>query len=513
MQNEESYDYVVVGAGSAGCVVAARLLKRTDARILLLEAGGTDDADAVHRTDILSMVSLWGPQGTVWGYETVPQPGLGGRTISVPQGRMLGGGSSVNAMMWVRGNRRDFDGWRDLGNEGWGYEDVLPYFRRSESYEESVSRYRGVGGPLSVVPYARPAEVSRAFVAAAGELGFDGPGDYNGERQENTAFFYQSTRTKDNRRASTAVAYLQPVLGHPRLTVVTGATATRLVLRGGRAAGVEYLRDGEPHTATARAEVVLSAGALATPRLLMLSGIGPDAELRGHGIDPVVDLPGVGRNLQDHLLFGVAYESPRELPVPELLSEAGLFTTARPSGEDAAPDLQYFFGPVQFVDERYKTDAPGFTFAPILARPRSRGTVTLASADVLAPPVVDPHYLEAEEDLEVLVRGITLARELARTRALTPFRGRELAPGADVTSPAGLARYVRESASTVWHPVGTCRMGADGGSVVDARLRVHGVDGLRIADASVMPAITTGNTNAAVVMIGEKAADLIGADA
>ncbi|MFD4391077.1 GMC family oxidoreductase [Streptomyces sp. NPDC058486] len=513
MTGEESFDLIVVGAGSAGGVVAARLLEDPDVRVLLLEAGADDRDERIHRTDIPSMVSLWGGD-TAWGYETVPQPGLDGRTVPLPQGRVLGGGSSVNAMMYVRGNRRDFDRWRDLGNEGWGHDDVLPYFRRAEDYSGGAGEHRSTGGPLAVTDYPRPAPVSEAFVAAADELGHPGPIDYNAERQENGGFYYQSTRSKDGRRSSVASAYLDPVRDHPGLTLATGATVTRVLVEGGRATGVTYLRDGVPHTARTTGEVILAAGALATPKLLMLSGIGPSGELRRHGITPLVDLPGVGRNLQDHLLLGVGYESLSDLPFPELLAEAGLFVHTRPEpGPADSPDLQYFFGPVQFVDDRYKTEGPGFTFAPILAQPHSRGTVTLASADPTALPVVDPRYLSEESDLDVLVRGIELARELAHTAALTPYRGRELAPGADLTSRTELAAYVRASASTVWHPAGTCRMGPDAGAVVDSALRVHGVEGLRVADASVMPAITAGNTNAATIMIGERAADLVRADA
>ncbi|MFC0544852.1 GMC family oxidoreductase [Kutzneria chonburiensis] len=512
MDNHGAYDYVVVGAGTAGSVLARRLVDGSDCRVLVLEAGGPDYADAVHRTDIGSMTSLWGNADVTWPHVTTPQPNLNGRTIPVPQGKVLGGGSSVNAMMHVRGNRLDFDHWNYLGNEGWSHRDVVPYFRSSEDFDGGASEYRGVGGPLRVISYPEPSEVSQAFVAAAEELGFGAAGqDYNGAWQDEGAFFYQSARYDRDRRCSTADAYLRPVLANPNLTVLTGARACRVLIEGGRAFGVEYVRDGLLQRATVDGEVILACGAFASPQLLMLSGIGPVEHLRDNNIRAVVDLPGVGRNLQDHLLFGVGYESRREQKFPQLLAEAGLFTHTRPRCEAASPDLQFFFGPIQYVDETYRIDGPAFTFAPILARPQSRGTVTLRSKDPADLVVVDPHYLECSADLDVLVDAISLARELVGAKAFAPFRGRELAPGDEVRDRAGLVRYVRESASTVWHPVGTCKMGKDREAVVDSALRVHGVAGLRVADASIMPTITSGNTNAATIMIAEKAADMISA--
>ena len=513
MTFDDTFDVVVVGAGSAGCVIARRLVDRGDCRVLLLESGGPDERPAIHDTDIGSMTSLWSDPATAWPHVTVAQHGLDGRTVQIPQGRVLGGGSSVNAMMFVRGNRRDFDHWHRLGNDGWSYRDVLPYFRRCEDFVDGADEYRGVDGPLTVVHYERASDASRAFAAAAVELGYRRPGfDYNGAQQENGPFFYQSTRSKDNQRSSTATAYLRPVLAHPGLTVRTGAQVTRVLLDGLSAVGVEYIVDGTLHRVRADAQVVVTAGALTTPQLLMLSGIGPAAYLSGHGIATTVDLPGVGQNLQDHLLFGVGYESRRELPPPALLAEAGMFLYTGPAPEIASPDLQFFFGPIQFVADEYRVDGPGFTFAPILTQPRSRGTVGLRSGDPTDLPVIDPHYLEDDADLDVLVRGIELSRELVNTRAFDGLRGRELAPGDAVSNRAGLARYVRANASTVWHPVGTCRMGSDGDAVVDDRLRVHGVSRLRVADASIMPTITCGNTNAATIMIAERAADLIAAD-
>ena len=502
-----SFDYVIVGAGAAGCVIARRLLDGSDATVLLLEAGGTDDRPDVHATDIASMVSLWGSPDTAWQYRTVPQAGCGGRQIGVPQGKMIGGGSSVNAMLYVRGNRRDYDNWNHLGNEGWSYDDLLPRFKRAENYPGGDPAYRGTGGPLQIARYDHPSDISVAFTQAAKELGFTADGsDYNGSQQENAGFLYQSLRTAGNQRCSAGAAYLRPVLGHPRLTVRTGVQATRLLLRDTRATGVEYLEDGQLRQATATTEVVLSCGTFGSPKLLMLSGIGRAEQLRSIGITPVADLPGVGRNLQDHVLFGVGWECRAAQSPPQLLAEAGLFARSRPGLAAASPDLQFFVGPVQFFDDKYKTDGPGFTFAPILVQPFSRGFVELRSPDPLELPVIDPCYLQDCADVTALITGIELARELAHASPYTGLRGRELAPGHEVTSRAGLTGYIRKSASTVWHPAGTCRMGHDQNAVVDPFLRVHGVDGLRVADASILPRVTTGNTMAPCVVIGEQAA-------
>ncbi|QFY08211.1 choline dehydrogenase [Nonomuraea phyllanthi] len=495
----EGYDYVIAGGGAAGAVVAARLVERTSARVLLLEAGGEAGLPAIRQTGIPGMAALWGDPAVTWPYVTVPQAGLAGRTVPLPQGRVLGGGSSINAMLYVRGNRRDYDGWAAQGNDGWSYDEVLPCFRRAEDYGDGAGPHHGTGGPMTVSRLSAMSEVSRAFLRAAAELGFPGgeDWDYNGAVQEG-AFAYQSTRTKDEQRSSTAFSYLDPLRGHPRLTVLTGATATRVLLDGTVATGVEYVRDGAVHRAEASTEVIVSCGALASPKLLMLSGIGPAAALREHGLAVAADLPGVGANLHDHLILGVAYAARSELPLPELLAEVGLF----PPGD---PDLQLLFGPVQFVADEYRVDGPVFTFAPVLARPRSRGTLALRSADPADAPLVDPRYLAEPADLAALVRGIELCRELAHTAALCSFHDRESAPGRGTD----LAAYVRATATTVWHPVGTCRMGPDQGAVVDPALRVRGIDRLRVADASIMPSIPAGNTAAATVMIGERAADLL----
>lgn len=510
MNFERGFDYIIVGAGAAGCVIAYRLIKNLGCSVLLLEAGNPDNNPAIHNTDMQSMTSLWGSNAD-WGYSTEPEPGLGDRRISIAQGKVLGGGTSINAMMYIRGNRRNYDRWKFLGNEGWSYQEVLPYLKKSEDYEGGASAYRGVGGPLHVVNYHNPAPVSQAFVSAAMELGYAGNGwDCNGEQQENGAFFYQSTRTQDNQRCSTAVAFLKPILGHPNLTVATNALVTRLLFANQQVIGVEYLQDGKPHQVKAESEVILSCGAFESPKLLMLSGIGPAEHLQAHGIPLVVDLPGVGQNLQDHLLFGVGYRCKQEQPLPNLLSEAGLFVYTSNDIDDtsiASPDLQFFFGPVQFLEPQYLVDGPGFTFAPILVQPQSRGTVSLRSNNPNDLAVVRANYLQSDADLDVLIRGIEISRELANTRAFDEFRGEELAPGVSVTSKSELSNYIRQVASTVWHPVGTCKMGIDSDAVVNPQLQVYGVERLRVVDASIMPTITSGNTNAPTIAVGEKAAD------
>jgi len=520
-----SVDYVVVGAGSSGSVLANRLSADPGRTVLLLEAGDWDDRPEIHRVDAGSVLALltseWSPQ-LDWGYATEPEQQLGGRTVPVARGKVVGGSSSVNALMWVRGNPADYDRWSHQGNPGWAFEDVLPYFKRAESYAGpgAGSPLRGGDGPVHVRALDEPSPIARAFVRAAGELGYasDAMFDYNGPQQHGNGFFYQTTRTGANRRSSTATAYLSPALDRPNLRVEVRAQATRLVMAERRVVGIEYLQDGELHSVEVGREVIVSAGAFESPKLLMLSGIGPAQHLKEHGIAAVQDLPGVGKNLQDHVFVPVCYEARQEHPAGALLSEAGLFTHTGGSPEVAecgqfpSPDLQFTFGPVKFLPPTASPEqweGPGFTFAPIALLPESRGEVRLRSDDPSATAEVRANYLESEADLEVLLHGLKLARELARTGAFDALRGEELAPGEQVREDADLREYIRANASTLWHPVGTCRMGEDGNSVVDAELRVHGIEGLRVADASIMPEIVAGNTNAACVMIGEKAADLI----
>lgn len=509
--SDNSVDYIVVGAGTAGCILANRLSIDPHNRVSLLEMGGMDSNPAIYSKGMNPMFSLWNPGGAEnWGYKTVPQPGLGGRSIDIARGKVLGGSSAVNAMLYIRGNRRDFAAWTQLGNRGWSYEEALPYFKKSESYHGPASQYHGDNGPISVIDYNNPSVVSHAFIEAAATLGAtEKYNDFNGASQEAGAGFYQSTRTIDGARSSAASAFIRPILERKNFQLLPQVRVTRLLFERGRVRGVEYAGTDGVQTIRAEREVILSCGAFETPKLMMLSGLGPAKQLAAHAIPVVQDLPGVGSNLQDHLLLGVGYESMVPLDPPDLLAEAGLFTWTQPGAEQISPNLQYFFGPVQFLAPEYMTSGPGFTFAPILSQPRSRGMVTLASSDPTALARLDPQYLSREEDLAVLEYGIRYARELAHTSAFDKLRGRELAPGATVTSSSELRDYIRKVAGTVWHPVGTCRMGTDSEAVVDEQLRVHGVEGLRIVDASVMPRIVNGNPNAAIMMIAEKAADLI----
>ncbi len=509
---DSSVDYVVVGAGTAGCVLAARLSIDPHVSVALLEAGGMDTNPAIYdQSSLNSMFSLWDPkEAENWGYSTMPQPGLNGRSIDIARGKVLGGSSAINAMIYVRGNRRDFDAWGQLGNHGWTYEEVLPYFKKSETYHGPLSQYHGDNGPVSVIDYQRPSPVGHAFVQAAAELGAAQKyNDFNGATQEAGAGFYQSTRTIDGVRVTAASAFVRPILERRNLQLLSQVQATRLIVENGRARGAEYSGPDGLRTIRAEREVVVCCGAFETPKLMMLSGLGPAEQLAQHDIPVVQDLPGVGANLQDHLLLGVGFESLIPLDPPEMLAEAGLFTWTGIGSDQTSPDLQYFFGPVQFLAPEYMTNGPGFTFAPILSQPQSHGTVTLASHDPMDLARVDPQYLSRDEDIVVLEHGIRYARELAHTSAFDNLRGRELGPGEAVTSTSDLRDYIRKVARTVWHPVGTCRMGTGREAVVDDQLRVYGVEGLRIVDASVMPKLVNGNPNAAILMIAERAADLI----
>jgi choline dehydrogenase len=499
------YDYIVIGAGSAGCVVANRLTEDSNTTVLLLEAGNPDTKPEIQIPS--ECISLLGSE-VDWAYFSKPEPYLNDRKMLCSRGKVLGGSSSINFMMYIRGNPHDYDHWQALGNPGWSYQDVLPYFKKSEHQQRGASEYHGVNGELSITDIKPAAVVSQRFIDAAVAIGHDYNPDFNGAQQEG-AGPYQLT-VKDGKRHSTAAAFLLPILQRPNLTTMTGALVTRLLFEGTCAVGVEYLQEGTLHQIQVNQEVILSAGAFDSPKLLMLSGIGDAEYLQAIGIPVVADLPGVGQNLQDHVLVTIVQEATQAVQPASTSNgiEAGLFLH---SGQnlDVAPDLQCFFGPIQFLSPGYVPAVYGFTGAVSLTRLQNRGSVRLNSLDPKDAPMLQMNYLQSQADVQKLVVGIKLIRQLFETSAFDRFRGQEIAPGANVQSDEAISAYIRDTCSTVWHPVGTCKMGTDSMAVVDPELRVHGIEGLWVVDASIMPSITTGNTNAPTIMIGEKAADFI----
>ena len=498
------HDVVVVGAGSAGCVVVRRLVD-AGLRVLLLEAGGSDDDPRIQEPARLFEVQRTEHD---WCYTTVGQPAAGGRRLAYPRGKVLGGSSSLYAMIHARGHRNDYDTWAYVGNAGWGYDDVLPVFKRSEDFDGGESEYRGMGGPLNVLSRYEPHPVLASIVEAAQQAGIPRNEDYNGAELDGVSFI--QLNIKDGRRHSSASAFLRPVWDAPNLTVRTGCQALRLLLEDGRCVGVAYARDGAVEEARAEHEVVVSAGAIDSPKLLLLSGIGPAGELARHGIDVTVELPGVGENLTDHLYAGLVHAAAKPVPpaVPGLQqAHAHSFLRTRPGLP--GPDLQTLLVHLPVGPEDTAIEGDGFTLASMLVRTTSSGNLRLASADPADAPLIDPGFLRCEIDVETIAIGLERCREIAAQPALDEWRGEELYPGPDVRTRDELRDFVRRTAATIYHPVGTCKMGVDELAVVDPELRVYGVDGLRVADASVMPLITSANTHVPSVLIGERAAGFV----
>lgn len=504
--NKESYDYIIVGAGSAGCTVAHRLSEEEDNDVLLLEAGRPDEKEEIH---VPAMFPNLMKSDVDWEYTTAPQSEMNERELYWPRGKVLGGSSSINAMIYIRGVPHDYETWANQGNDGWGYDEMLPYFKKAEHFEPSSSKYHGQEGPLNVADQVDPHPFSEAAVEAATETGIPRNDDFNGEQQEGVGLYHVTQ--KDGERCSAAKAYITPILDRDNLTTETGAQVTEIRFDGDRAKGVSYTQDNDTHNVDATEEVILSAGAVNSPQLLMLSGIGPADHLEENDIEVVADLPGVGQNLQDHLFGFTVYERTKGgEPAPTSnVGEAGGFTYVDES--EPAPDLQFHFTPVYYMEHGFANpeEGQGFSIGATQLRPESRGQIKLNSSDPLDDPVIEPRYFSEQKDLEVIIEGVKQAREIAQAEPLDEYRGEEIWPGEDVQTDAEIEEHVRETAHTVYHPVGTCKMGDDSMAVVDDQLRVQGVSGLRVADASIMPTISSGNTNAPTIAVAEKAASLI----
>lgn len=537
---EEEFDYIVVGAGSAGCVLAGRLSEDPATRVLLLEAGPADRSLWIH-LPIGYGKTMWSPTYN-WRFETDPDPNMNGRRIYWPRGKTLGGSSSINGLIYIRGQREDYDHWAALGNPGWSYDEVLPYFIRSEGNQRGGDAFHGGEGPLRVSDITAKHELIEAFIEGAGQTGVPRTDDFNGAEQEG-AGYYQLT-THRGWRCSTAKAYLTPaVKRRPNLRIETEAMAGRLLFDGTRAAGVTYRQGGELKTAHCRGEVLLSAGSLQSPQLLQLSGIGPRALLDRFGIPVQHELPGVGENLQDHLQIRLGYECSKPIttndqlnswfgqmgmglewllhrtgPLAVGINQGGCFMRALKDAEGrpvaATPDIQFHVATLSADMAGGKVHPySGFTMSVCQLRPESRGHVRIRSLDAAEPPEMQPNYLSTELDRATTVAGVKAARAIADSPAMRPYVKREVKPGPGAVSDADLLEFCRNNGATIFHPTGTCRMGSDALAVVDARLRVHGVAGLRVIDCSAMPTLVSGNTNAPAVMMAEKAVDLIREDA
>ncbi len=518
------YDYIIIGGGSAGCVLANRLSENPQNSVLLLEAGGRDRSPLIHIPATFS--KLFKTQYD-WNYYTEPQSKMANRQMYWARGKVLGGCSSINAMIYIRGNRHDYDHWETLGNKGWGYDALLPYFKKAERQEYFDSDYHGKNGLLNVSTLPELNPLTHAFIQGAKETGIVYEEDFNIPEPEGVGV-YQTT-IKNGQRQSTAIAYLKPCLNRSNLRMITGTQVTKILLEGQCAIGVEYLDKQQKISQTqVSGEVILCGGAVNSPQILMLSGIGDAEHLKSLGITVNMDLPGVGQNLQDHLVSGVFYDCRQRVslesantlknwlnyllfkkgPLSSNVAEAGAFIKTKPDLKQ--PDLQFFFAPVYFANHGFtKREGDSFCLGVTVLRPQSRGYIKLRSRSPVEHPIIQPNYLSSESDLQTLIEGVKLARKILQTSAFENYRGEELLPGITQKSDEEIATYIRATAQTLYHPVGTCKMGQDSTSVVNSQLQVYGIQGLRVVDGSIFPTLISGNTNAPIIAIAEFAADLI----